>query len=214
MESKEFKMSQIFNLEQSIDFSTDSIISKTILKKETGNISLFSFDKGQQLSEHTAPFDAMVYIVDGEADIIIDKKRNWLKKGEMIIMPANIPHAVEAREKFTAKGAKSVRENLMDFDNIIMKREWLVENVKGMGFKEASHYLRNIGLGKDIAILDRHIIKNMKLLNIIDEIPKTITKKGYYEMEDKLRTFSKKVRIPLSHIDFVLWYREAGDVFK
>ena len=100
MKHNEFETSRIFNLIQSVDYASDSIVSKTILKKENGNITLFSFDKGQQLSEHTAPFDAMVIIQDGTADIIINKKRNTLKKGEMIIMPANIPHAVEAIEKF------------------------------------------------------------------------------------------------------------------
>ncbi len=100
METKQFEKSKIIQLEKSIDYSDDAIISKTILKKETGNITFFSFDKGQQLSEHTAPFDAVVHIIDGKADIIIDKKRNSLTQGDMIIMPANIPHAVEAPEKF------------------------------------------------------------------------------------------------------------------
>ena len=100
MGSTEFEKSKIINLEQCVDYVSESIVSKTALKKDTGNISVFSFDKGQQLSEHTAPFDATVIILDGKADIIINKQKKLLQKGEMIIMPANIPHAVEATEKF------------------------------------------------------------------------------------------------------------------
>lgn len=100
METKEFKKSEVINLNDCVDYAGDSIVSKTALKKETGNLTIFSFDKGQQLSEHTAPFDATIIILDGTADVIIDKERSTLKKGEMIIMPANIPHAVQAKEKF------------------------------------------------------------------------------------------------------------------
>jgi len=100
METKEFDRSKIIKLEESVNYSDDSIVSKTVIKKETGNISIFSFDKGQKLSEHTAPFDATIIILDGQADIIINKVKYHLSKGEMIIMPANIPHAVEATEKF------------------------------------------------------------------------------------------------------------------
>ena len=100
MNTTEFEKSKIISLEQCVEYATDSIVSKTALKKDTGNISVFSFDKGQQLSEHAAPFDATVIILDGKADIIINKQRNTLHKGEMIIMPANIPHAVEATDKF------------------------------------------------------------------------------------------------------------------
>ncbi len=98
--------------------------------------------------------------------------------------------------------------------SINKKREWLVKNIKGFGYKEASHFIRNIGLGEDIAILDRHILKNMKLLNIIDEIPKVLSKKKYLEIEEKIRKFSKDINIPLSHLDLVLWYKEVGEVFK
>ena len=100
MEKKDFEKSVVIDIEKSVEYASDSIVSKTVLKKENGNITLFSFDKGQQLSEHTAPFDAMVVVIDGKGDVILNKKRNSLKKGEMIIMPANIPHAVEATEKF------------------------------------------------------------------------------------------------------------------
>jgi quercetin dioxygenase-like cupin family protein len=100
MVTKEFEKSKVFHLEQSVDYANNAVVSKTALKKNTGNISIFSFDKGQQLSEHTAPFDATIVVLDGSAKIIINKQPFILSKGEMIIMPANIPHAVEADEKF------------------------------------------------------------------------------------------------------------------
>ncbi len=100
MENIEFEKGKKFVYTDSIDYAKDSVVSKIVLKKETGNLTLFAFDKGQGLSEHTAPFDAMVFIVDGEADIIIDGKSNVLKVGETIIMPANISHALKATEQF------------------------------------------------------------------------------------------------------------------
>lgn len=93
-------------------------------------------------------------------------------------------------------------------------REWLVENVKGLGYKESSHFLRNIGLGDNIAILDRHILKNLKELGVIKEIPKTLTKKKYLEIEEKMRAFSKSIGIPLDEMDLLLWSEETGEIFK
>ncbi len=89
-----------FSFAKSISYAEKAVVSKHILKKETGNISLFAFDKGEGLSEHTTPFDAVVMIVDGKADIIINGVSNVLEIGDTIIMPANIPHALKAVEKF------------------------------------------------------------------------------------------------------------------
>jgi quercetin dioxygenase-like cupin family protein len=100
MESHEFEKSKVFTFNESIDYSDGGIVSKTVLKKQSGNISLFSFDKGEALSEHTAPFDAMIQVVDGKGEIIIGGTSFILEKGQCIIMPANIPHAVNALEKF------------------------------------------------------------------------------------------------------------------
>lgn len=83
-----------------VDYQKGSIVSKEILRKDIGTVTLFAFDKGQGLSEHTAPFDALVYIADGEADIFISKKAFHLKAGEMIVMPARKPHAVQASSRF------------------------------------------------------------------------------------------------------------------
>ena len=95
-----FEKGTVMNLSQQIEYSQGGIISKQVLKNEIGNITLFSFDKDQILSEHTAPFDAMVQVIEGKAEILINGKPNILKTGESIIMPANIPHALNAIEPF------------------------------------------------------------------------------------------------------------------
>jgi quercetin dioxygenase-like cupin family protein len=92
--------SEKFSLEQNVDYSADAIVSKTLLKGDSGNLTLFSFDKGQGLSEHSAPFDASILVLDGEGEITIGGKAHLLQKGEFIIMPANIPHAVKALRQF------------------------------------------------------------------------------------------------------------------
>jgi quercetin dioxygenase-like cupin family protein len=83
-----------------LDYQEGSVVSRTIINKEIGTVTLFSFDKNEGLSEHTAPFDALVYVFDGEAEISISKKSHIVKKGQMIIMPANEPHALKALERF------------------------------------------------------------------------------------------------------------------
>ena len=100
MATTEFEKSKVFSFSESIDYSDGGIVSKTVLKKQTGNISLFSFAKGEALSEHTAPFDAMITVVDGRGEVIIGGKSFILSTGQNIIMPANITHAVNAVEKF------------------------------------------------------------------------------------------------------------------
>jgi quercetin dioxygenase-like cupin family protein len=100
MSSSEFEKAKVFSFSDSVEYSPGGIVSKTVLKKQTGNISLFSFDKGEALSEHTAPFDAMIQVVDGKGEITIGGKSYLLEAGQTIIMPANISHAVKAVEKF------------------------------------------------------------------------------------------------------------------
>ena len=94
------------------------------------------------------------------------------------------------------------------------KREWLVENIRGIGYKEASHFLRNVGFGDEIAILDRHILKNLVKLGVIKDVPKTITRKKYMEIESKMLKYSDEIGIPMDHLDLLLWYLEAGEIFK
>lgn len=89
-----------FNLQENIKYADGSVVSQTLLKKTTGNITLFAFDAGQGLSEHTAPFDAVVYILDGQARITIGGKENIVSTGQILIMPANVSHALHAEERF------------------------------------------------------------------------------------------------------------------
>lgn len=100
MEFTAIKAPSIMNFVDMVEYSSNAVVSKKILQKTTGNITLFSFDIEQQLSEHTAPFDAMVQILEGESEISINKQAYHLKAGESIIMPANIPHAVYATTRF------------------------------------------------------------------------------------------------------------------
>ena len=100
MELTPIKPTSVMNVTDMVEYSSNGVVSKKILQKSTGNVTLFSFDKDQQLSEHTAPFDAMVQILEGESEISINKKPYLLKAGDSIIMPANIPHAVYATSKF------------------------------------------------------------------------------------------------------------------
>ena len=95
-----FSKGKVLNLEEMVEYSSGGVISKQVLKSQSGNITLFSFDQGQGLSEHTAPFDAVVQVLDGEAQVIIGGHSNLVKKGEFIIMPAKEPHAIQAVERF------------------------------------------------------------------------------------------------------------------
>jgi quercetin dioxygenase-like cupin family protein len=100
METKEFERGEIFSLDKTIQYSEGAVVSKTVTKRAEGTVTLFAFDKNQGLSEHTAPFDAQIHVIDGKAIIYIDKKPFVLGKDDIIVMPANIPHAVEASERF------------------------------------------------------------------------------------------------------------------
>lgn len=96
----ELNMKQAFRLADLVDYQEGSVVSKTIVEKKTGTVTLFAFDEKQGLSEHTAPFDALVYLLDGEAEVVISGKAIKLKDGEMVIMPANEPHALKAVQRF------------------------------------------------------------------------------------------------------------------
>jgi quercetin dioxygenase-like cupin family protein len=91
---------KVLKVSDLLEYQEGSVVSREIIRKETGTVTIFAFDKGEGLSEHTAPFDAMVQVVDGKAEIIISGKSNLVSAGEMIIMPANDPHALNAVERF------------------------------------------------------------------------------------------------------------------
>lgn len=87
-------------VEDLIEYQNGAVVSREIIHKGTGTVTIFAFDKGEGLSEHTAPFDAMVQVIDGKAEITISGNKNILEKGDMIIMPASEPHALNALERF------------------------------------------------------------------------------------------------------------------
>lgn len=93
-------LGQVLEFAKLIDYQEGAIVSRTIISKKSGNVTLFAFDKGQGLSEHTAPFDALVYIVDGEAEVIISGNKLNVGSSQAVIMPANKPHALTALERF------------------------------------------------------------------------------------------------------------------
>jgi len=95
-----FEHSNVFRFSEMVDYSPEGIISKRVIDRNVGTVTLFSFDKGQRLSTHSAPYDALVQVVEGRAEIIINEVPFQLESGESIIMPAGIPHSVTAIEKF------------------------------------------------------------------------------------------------------------------
>ena len=95
-----FETAKIFTMGDSIEYTSGGVISKQIVKSKEGNVTLFSFDKGQGLTEHSASYDALVQVIDGEVEIKIDGNPYQLRKGDCIIMPANVPHALHAVESF------------------------------------------------------------------------------------------------------------------
>ena len=100
MESSEKLLARVIRLVDLVNYQQGAVVSRTIIDKEAGTITFFAFDEGQGLSEHTAPFDALVYLLEGEAEVVISGKPIRLMGGEMVIMPANQPHALRAVKKF------------------------------------------------------------------------------------------------------------------
>ncbi len=116
-------------------------------------------------------------------------------------------YLIEAKSKY-----KELIENFDKLNQYEM-RDWLIENIKGISYKESGHFLRNVGK-RDLAILDRHILKNLYENKVINEIPKTLTKKKYLHIENKFKEFAKKINIPMDEIDLLFWSNEEGSVFK
>lgn len=144
------------------------------------------------------------------------KKEGYLHKGDNICIrgclggvrfPNNKSKYIEQARNFDLK-------NTLDSCDDLTAREEIVKNVKGIGLKEASHFLRNIGRANELAILDVHILKNLKKFKVIKEIPSVLTKKTYLDIEGKMKAFSKKAGIPLRELDLLFWSMETGEVFK
>lgn len=123
-------------------------------------------------------------------------------------------YIVELRKKFFFEQRNEIISVLESNKTIVTKRRFLVDNVKGIGYKEASHYLRNIGFYQNVSILDRHILRVLVQANILEVMPKSITKSNYLEIEQKMKKFSDQLNIPLSYLDFVIWYNQTKDIFK
>jgi len=100
MERNEELVGQVTELVGLVDYQEGSVVSRTIVTKETGTVTLFAFDKEQGLSEHTTPYDALIHVLDGEVEVTISGNSSRVKTGEIIIMPANEPHALKAVDRF------------------------------------------------------------------------------------------------------------------
>ncbi len=124
-------------------------------------------------------------------------------------------HHTKARRVVEArKYTPGFKNRIMAFPSPFETREWLVANVNGMSYKEASHFLRNIGMGGELAILDRHILRNLARLGVIPEMPNSLSPKKYLEIESRMSNFSHGIGIPMDHLDMLLWCRETGEIFK
>jgi len=153
---------------------------------------------------------------------LLKKNLLWEGNAELISKELNMVrfrnnkarYIVEARNSIAVNGKLSLKSRISRFQSVDNAREWLVSGFRGIGYKEASHFLRNIGKGKNLAILDRHILRNLLSLDIITEIPTSLTKKNYIEIEKKMKRFAKDIHIPMSHLDLVLWYKETGEILK
>ncbi|WP_025209510.1 N-glycosylase/DNA lyase [Hippea sp. KM1] len=119
-----------------------------------------------------------------------------------------------AMDRFSRNGRVILKERLSLFNDQKEARKWLVDNVKGMGYKESSHFLRNIGRGEELSILDRHILRALVDLGLVREIPKTITPSVYLRLEEKVKKLSSATAIPMAHLDFVLWQMQTNRIFK
>jgi len=120
---------------------------------------------------------------------------------------------VAARKKFM-NGDLKIKEIFEEIEDDHELRKWLIENVDGFGMKEASHFMRNIGRGENVAILDRHILRNLNKYGILEKIPDNLPEKGYLEIEKKMKDFAKSIGISLAELDLLLWSKETGFIFK
>ena len=122
-------------------------------------------------------------------------------------------YLVAARERFEGSPG-AFRRQLDVLAKASETREWLVRDIDGFGYKEASHFLRNIGRGEGLAILDRHVLRNLRRHGVLRSVPDSLSRRRYLEIEEKVRRFARDVRIPMAALDLVFWSRETGEVFK
>lgn len=171
----------------------------------------------------TAAFEAVQKLK--KEDLLLDYNQKQLSSNQKQILVVlrntkgirfhnnKTKNILELQQKIS-KGFVEELINSINSQPIENVRNQLHSSVRGYGLKEASHFLRNIGQGKEIAILDRHILNNLKKYEVIQEIPKTITTKKYFEIENQMKYFSKKINIPLDELDLVFWSKQTGNIFK
>ncbi|MBU2634548.1 MAG: N-glycosylase/DNA lyase [Nanoarchaeota archaeon] len=136
-----------------------------------------------------------------------------LKKKDFFNKNIKVENILKSKTRFYKNKSKYLYEMKNKFNDLKFEREFLVENVKGLSYKESSHFLRNIG-HRNYAILDRHILKNLLNLKVVQEIPKNLNKKNYLEIENKFRKFSDKIGIEMDELDLLFWSLETGKVFR
>jgi N-glycosylase/DNA lyase len=144
---------------------------------------------------------------DGFLTLSYQKLVSKLKKAGHMYWDQRAERIVKARKFY------NIKEIVTSFPDERSARDWLAENVDGIGYKEASHFLRNVGYS-DVAILDRHILTMMKQYGLLEGTPKTLTKKKYLVAEEKLRELAQKTNLSLAELDLYLWYMETGVVLK
>jgi N-glycosylase/DNA lyase len=138
-----------------------------------------------------------------------NKKAEYIVKARKLFIPPLHPPLSRGGWR-----GVSIKPILRKFNNVHECREWLVNNIVGFGYKEASHFLRNIGLGDKIAILDRHILRSLKEIGVIKEVPESLSRTRYMKIEKQMIGFARQIHIPVSHLDLLLWYKGTGEIFK
>lgn len=143
--------------------------------------------------------EAISAVLEGHGVRFPENKARWISK---------------ARDRFLAS-KPALRAQLQDHaGDPFTLRDWLQQEVLGLGLKEASHYARNVGLGEELAILDRHILGNLVRLGVIEVVPRSLTRNHYLRIEGEMRDFCRAVGISMGHMDLLLWARQTGFVFK
>jgi len=186
-----------------IESIVDEVVTRIVQEVHPLQIILFgSTARGELCAQ--SDVDLLVVMPDGT------HKRRTAQKLYRTLRGLTLPVDVLV----TREGEKLKIKEKIDPADTLNTREWLVRNVKGIGYKEASHFLRNIGLGKDLAILDVHILRNLKRYGVIKDPPKTLTRKNYLDVEEKMKEFSRDIGIPMDELDLLFWSRETGVIFK
>ena len=150
-----------------------------------------------------------------ERDLLLKGSQNDIRAClSGVRFPNNKAKYLVAARGFFRNGKGLKGKSRIDVSDLHKTRDWLVKNIKGFGYKEASHFLRNIGFGKGLAILDRHILKNLKRYEVIKKIPASLNRNNYIKIEAKMRQFFEKIGIPIEEIDLLFWSKETGFIFK